>query len=186
MGVDICLFDSRVGRFELSSEEENWLVIKLCFAAQFVQEWNVWDETIIVFWGSQFGKHLGSILVLVVQLAQLNVVMVVARVVGFSGGQLHFFNDFTEFGEFLASIISLTMLDASLLGDIHTNGIENIHEVVHVKFAFAIPIVDVADFKGFSFVNRHVDFWLFLDFSSEDSSKRPTLESNKQISTPMY
>ena len=31
--------------------------------------------------------------------------------------------------------------------------------------------------------NRHVDFWLFLDFSSEDSSKRPTLESNKQIST---
>merc|ERR1711990_1181173 len=47
-----------------------------------------------------------------------------------------------------------------------------------------VPIVDVADFKGFSFVNRHVDFWLFLDFSSEDSSKRPTLESNKQISTP--
>ena len=100
----------------------------------------------------KLGQHHGSILVLVVQLAQLNVVMVVARVVGLSGSQLHFFNDFTEFGEFLASIISLTMLDASLLGDVHTNGIENIHEVVHVKFAFAIPIVDVADFKGFSFV----------------------------------
>ena len=34
--------------------------------------------------------------------------------------------------------------------------------------------------------NRHVDFWLFLDFSSEDSSKRPTLESNKQISTEVW
>ena len=48
----------------------------------------------------------------------------------------------------------------------------------------------VEKFRGlfllYTTYNRHVDFWLFLDFSSEDSSKRPTLESNKQISTEVW
>ena len=35
-----------------------------------------------------------------------------------------------------------------LLGDVHAKSIEDIHEVVHVEYAFAIPIVDVADLKN--------------------------------------
>lgn len=38
-----------------------WLVTKLCLAAQSVEEWSVWEETIFIFWVSQFGEEGKSI-----------------------------------------------------------------------------------------------------------------------------
>ena len=47
--------------------------------------------------------------------------------------------------EFLLNIIGLTVFDANLLGEVHSHGVEDIHEVVHVKDTLAMPIIDVAD-----------------------------------------
>jgi len=45
----------------------------------------------------------------------------------------------------LLGIISLTVLDTGLLGEVHATGVENVHEVVHVKFSLGMPIIDAAD-----------------------------------------
>jgi hypothetical protein len=150
----------------------------LCLSAQPVQEGLVGDETILVLLVSQLleellsvllgdlitqvgqevvelGQHHGSVLVLVVELAQLDVVVVVSGIIGLLDGLLHEGNDLIKFAEFFASIVSLTILDANLLDDIHAKGIEDVHEVVHVQHAFAIPIVDVADPLDFVSVDRH-------------------------------
>ena len=78
--------------------------------------------------------------------------MVVARVLGLLDGLIHEFDDFVEGAELLASVVGLTELDGDLLGNVHAEGVEDVHEVVHVEFASAIPIVDFADLSGLSFV----------------------------------
>jgi len=148
-------------------------------AAQFVQERSVGEETIFILGISQsfqklgavflgdfithksqesleLSQHHGSILIFVVQFAQLNVVVVVSGVFGLLDGSLDKFDNFVEFHEFLVNIVGLTELDASLLGQVHAHGVEDVHEVEHVDLAFAIPIVDGADlFDSFS-IDRHV------------------------------
>ena len=78
--------------------------------------------------------------------------MVVARVLGLLDGLIHEFDDLVEGAELLASVVGLTELDGDLLGNVHAEGVEDVHEVVHVKFTSAIPIVDFADLSGLSFV----------------------------------
>ena len=97
----------------------------------------------------ELSQHHGSILIFVVQFAQLNVVVVVSGVFGLLDGCLDKFDNFVEFHEFLFNIVSLTELDASLLGQVHAHGVEDVHEVEHVNLTFAIPIVDVADPQDF-------------------------------------
>merc|ERR1712158_197574 len=140
----------------------------LCLAAQPVQETLVWNETILVFLVSELvkeftnvllgdliaqhdqevlelGQHHGAVLVLVVELAQLDVVVVVASVLWLLDGLLDEADNLIKLAELLAGVVGLAVLDADLLDDVHAKGVEDIHEVVHVKDAFAIPIVDLAD-----------------------------------------
>merc|ERR1712242_623256 len=149
-------------------------------AAQFVQEGCVGEETILILSSSQFiqklgtvflgdfithkrqegfelSQHHGSIFIFVVQFAQLNVVMIVSSVFRLLDSLLDKGYNLIKLAEFLLNIISLSVFDSGLLGQIHAKGIEDVHEVVHVKFALAMPIVDIADPSNFISIDRHVD-----------------------------
>ena len=71
--------------------------------------------------------------------------MVVSSVFWLSDNFLGKGDNLVEWEEFLLNIVSLAIFDANLLGEVHTHGIEDIHEVVHVKDTLAMPIIDVAD-----------------------------------------
>jgi len=158
------------------------LIVHWCLdlAAQFVQEGSVGEEAILILFTGQFvqklaaillgdfithkrqesfelSQHHGSVLVFVVQFAQLNVVMVVSSVFWLLDGLLDKFDDLIEFAVFLLNIVHLTVLDSDLLGEVKAKGVEDIHEVVHVKLALAMPIVDIADPQDFGSVDRHVE-----------------------------
>ena len=75
--------------------------------------------------------------------------MVVSGALWFLQGLIDELGDLVKLEEFLAIVISLAIFDAHLLGDVVVEGIENVHEVVHVQNAFAIPVIDVADFLDF-------------------------------------
>ena len=140
----------------------------LCLAAKLVQEWCVREETILVLLASQLVKHLGSILlgdhvsqvaqdvlqlgqhhgavlVLVVELAELDKVVVVTRVLRLLQSLLSQGDDLIELAELLASVVSLAVLDADLLDDVEAKGVEDVHEIVHVEFTLHVPIIDLAD-----------------------------------------
>ena len=104
----------------------------------------------------ELGQHDGAVLVLVVQFAQLNVVVVIAGAVGLLDGLLHEFDDLVILAELLAGVVGLAVLDGDLFDDVHAQSIEDVHEVVHVNLAFGIPIVDGADFLDFISVDRHL------------------------------
>merc|ERR1719228_3255246 len=148
------------------------LCIGNLLAAQFVQEGSVGEEAILILLTGQFiqklgtvllgdlithkrqeslklSQHHGSILVFVVQFAQLNVVMVVSSVLWLLDCLLDKGYNLVELAEFLLNIVSLTVFDGGLLGEVHAKSIEDVHEVVHVKFALAMPIVDIADPSNF-------------------------------------
>ena len=97
----------------------------------------------------QLCQHHGTIFVLVIELAELNIVMVVSKSLRFLQGLIDELGDLVEFAELLAIVISLAVFHANLLGDVEVEGIEDVHEVVHVQDAFAIPVIDVADFLDF-------------------------------------
>jgi len=119
----------------------DWLK-DLCLAAQFVQEGTVGEETIFILNSCQFiekcgtvilgdfishkrqeslelSQHHGSILVFVVQFAQLNVVKVVSGVFGLLDGLLDEGDNLVELLVALLGIISLAKLDTGLLGEVH-------------------------------------------------------------------
>merc|ERR1712156_255305 len=152
-------------------------------SAQFVKEWSVGEEAILILGISQrfqrlgtiflrdfitherqeslkLSQHHGAIFIFVVQFAQFNKVMVVSSVFRLSNNFLGKFNNLIEFAELLLNIVSLAVLDANLLGEVHAHGVEDIHEVVHVKDTLAMPIIDVADSLNFISINRHG--WLIL------------------------
>merc|ERR1712165_159854 len=146
-----------------------WFSTKLSLSAQSVDEWSVWEETIFIFWVSQFSEeslgiflgdlisqvgqdvfqfsqHHGAIFILVVQFAQLNVVMVVAaHFRGLQGSVDHGY-DFIEAGKFLAFFFLLSIGHADLLGDVESKGVHDITKVEQVELTLAMPIVNVADF----------------------------------------
>ena len=93
----------------------------------------------------KFGQHHGSIFIFVVQFAQFNKVVVVSSMFRLLNNLLGKSDNLIEGKEFLFNIISLAVFDASLLGKVHAHGVEDIHEVVHVKDTLAMPIIDVAD-----------------------------------------
>merc|ERR1712083_708146 len=97
--------------------------------------------------GLKLSQHHGSIFIFVVQFAQLNKVMIVSGVFWLS--------NLIEWKEFLLNIISLAIFDTNLFGEVHAHGVEDIHEVVHVKDTLAMPIIDVADPLNFISINRH-------------------------------
>ena len=98
----------------------------------------------------ELSHHHGTIIIFVVQFAQLHVVMVVSRVFWLLDGLVHKADDLIELAEFLVDIIGLTELDSNFLGDVHAKSIEDIHEVVHIKYTFAIPVIDFTDFSSSS------------------------------------
>ena len=98
----------------------------------------------------KFGQHHGSIFIFVVQFAQLNVVMVVTSVFWLLDCLLDKGYNLIKLAEFFLNIISLSIFDSGFLGKVHAKSIEDVHEVVHVKLALAMPIVDIADPFDFS------------------------------------
>merc|ERR1712110_1395161 len=105
----------------------------------------------------KLSQHHGSIFIFVVQFAQLNVVMVVTSVVWLLDGLLDKGYNLVKLAVFLLNIVGLSVFDSGLLGEVHAKGIEDVHEIVHVKFALAMPIVDIADPFNFSSIDRHVE-----------------------------
>merc|ERR1712112_175409 len=163
-------------------------ILRLCIdyllAAQFVQEGTVGEETIFIFTTGQFiqklgtillgnfithkrqesfkfSQHHGSIFIFVVQFAQLNVVMIVSSVFWLLDCLLDEGYNLVKFAVFLLNIVSLSIFDSGFLGEVHAKSIEDVHEVVHVKFALAMPIVDIADPSNFISIDRHVELTFF-------------------------
>ena len=94
----------------------------------------------------ELGQHHGSVFVFVVQFAQFNVVMVVAMIFWGLQGCIDHGNNFVEAGEFLCFFFLLSISHADFLGDVESQGINDVTEVEQVELALAMPIVDVADF----------------------------------------
>merc|ERR1711956_19175 len=118
----------------------------------------------------ELSQHHGAIFILVIQFAELNVVMVITRVLWFLDSFLNKFDYLVELGVFLFVVVHLSKLDADLLGDVETKGIEDVHEVVHVQFTFAIPIIDVADLFNRISINRHFDFFMIRSSPSKETN----------------
>merc|ERR1711992_362243 len=116
--------------------------ISYLLATQFVQEGSVGEETILILSSCQFiqklgtillgdfishkrqesfklSQHHGSIFIFVVQFAQLNVVMVVTGVFWLLDSLLDKGYNLIEFAEFLLDIVSLSVFDGGLLGEVH-------------------------------------------------------------------
>merc|ERR1712154_479659 len=161
-----------------------WLCIDNLLAAQFVQEGSVGEETVFILTAGQFiqklgtiflgnfithkrqeslkfSQHHGSIFIFVVQFAQLNVVVVVTSVFWLLDSLLDKGDNLIKLAEFLLNIVSLSVFDSGFLGKVHAKSIEDVHEVVHVKFALAMPIVDIADPSNFITHDRHVELTFF-------------------------
>merc|ERR1712223_257709 len=94
----------------------------------------------------ELGQHHGSIFVFVVQFTQFNVVMVVAMIFWGLQGCIDHGNNFVEASEFLCFFFLLSISHADFLGDVESQGINDVFEVEQVELALAMPIVDVADF----------------------------------------
>merc|ERR1712080_645514 len=124
-----------------------WFSTKLSLSAQSVDEWSVWEETIFIFWVSQFGEEGKSIFFwdLISQVGQVNVVMVVAMVFGGLQGSVDHGDDVVEAGEFLLLFFLLAISHADLLGDVESKGIHDVTKVEQVELSLAMPIVNFAD-----------------------------------------
>jgi len=159
---------------------DSLVVLWYLLAAQFVQEGSVGEETVLILSSGQFiqklgavflwdfithkrqegfelSQHHGSIFIFVIQFAQLNVVMIVSSVFWLLDSLLDKGYNLIKLAEFLLNIVSLSKFDSGLLGQVHAKSIEDVHEVVHVKFALAMPIVDIADPSNFISIDRHVE-----------------------------
>ena len=88
--------------------------------------------------------------------------MVVSGVFGLLDGLLDKSDNLVELLVCLLDIISLTVLDSGLFGEVHAQGVEDVHEVVHVKFSLAMPIIDVADPPDFILT---LYFWIEMNIS---------------------
>ena len=75
--------------------------------------------------------------------------MVVTGVFGLLVSLVHESNNFVKSAELFAVVISLAILDANFLGNVHAHSVEDVHEIVHVNFASDIPIIDVANPQNF-------------------------------------
>merc|ERR1712029_442474 len=99
----------------------------------------------------------GAVLVLVIELAELDKVVVVTNDLRLLQSLLDKADDLVKLAELLASIVSLAELDADLLDDVDAKGKEDVHEVVHVNFTLHVPIVDLADLSDIISRSRHGD-----------------------------
>ena len=108
----------------------------------------------------QLSQHHGAVAVLVVQLEELQVVVVGALRVGGGDSGLALLHDIVVLGELLALLVSLTLGDTGLLGDVQAKSVHHVSEEEEVNLAFAIPVVDVADVLDLclkNFVNLQKD-----------------------------
>merc|ERR1719154_218008 len=133
-----------------------------------VNEWHVWEESILIFWITKFSKqflniflgnfitkigkdvfklskHHGSIAIFVIQLQQLNIVMVSSRGVWSVLGSIHLLNNVIKLGKLLSLFISLAKTNTNLLGSIHAKSIHHISKEEQVKLTLAIPVINVTD-----------------------------------------
>merc|ERR550534_1593180 len=163
---------------------DSLVVLWYLLAAQFVQEGSVGEETIFILTAGQFiqklgtiilgnfithkrqesfklSQHHGSIFIFVVQFAQLNVVMIVSSVFWLLDSLLDKGYNLIKLAEFLLNIVSLSVFDGGLLGEVHAKSVKDVHEVVHVKLALAMPIVDIADPSNCISIDRHVELTFF-------------------------
>ncbi len=116
----------------------------------------------------QLGEHHGAVLVLVVELAQLDVVVSGALAVLGLLRLVNEFDDVVELGELFVAFIGLAETDANLLGDVKVQGVDDVAEEEHVEFAFAIPVVDVANlFDRVGVGKSHLELFLATLFENE-------------------
>jgi len=140
----------------------------LCLAGEPVQEGLVGEHAVLVLGVSQLGQeshgvflgdlisqvgedvlelsqHHGSVLVLVVELAELDVVVVGSGALWGGDGLVDQGDDLVEGAELLLLLLLLAKTHADLLGHVVAGGVDDVHQVEHVELAFAVPVVDVAD-----------------------------------------
>jgi len=149
----------------------------LGLAGQSVQEGHVGEQTILVLGiaklSEQFldivlghlvtevaedvvklSEHHGAVAVFVVELEELQVVSVGSLGVRGGNGGLDLLDDIVVLGELLALLVSLSLGDASLLGNVQAQSVHDVSEEEQVNLAFAIPVVDVADVLNLSLINH--------------------------------
>merc|ERR1711936_1462189 len=102
----------------------------------------------------ELSQHHGAVGVFVVQLEELEVVGVASLGVGGGDDGLNLLDDIVVLGELLALLVSLTLGDTGLLGDVQAESVHDVSEEEQVDLAFAIPVVDVADVLNLSLVNH--------------------------------
>ena len=93
----------------------------------------------------QLGHHHGTIFIFIVQFAQFKIIIVGSLVIGLLDGFLHQSDNFVKLAIFFLVIIGLTVLDANFLDDIQAQCVKDVHEIVHVKRTFAMPVIDLTD-----------------------------------------
>merc|ERR1712018_487843 len=149
----------------------------LGLATQPVQEGHVGEQTILVLGVAQLSEqlldivlghfvtevaedvvklseHHGAVAVFVVELEELQVVSVGSLGVRGGNGGLDLLDDIVVLGELLALLVSLSLGDTGLLGDVQAESVHDVSEEEEVDLAFAIPVVDVADVLDLCFINH--------------------------------
>merc|ERR1712212_31258 len=117
-------------------------------------------------------QHHGAVAVLVVELEELQVVVVGALGVGGGNSGLDLLHHIVVLGELLSLLVSLTLGDTGLLGDVQAKSVHHVSEEEEVNLAFAIPVVDVADVLDLCFINHFENVNLPLLTTKEGTKDR--------------
>jgi len=102
----------------------------------------------------KLSKHHGAVAVFVVELEELNIVVVGSLGVRGGNSGLDLLDNIIVLGELLALLISLSLSNTGLLGDVQAKSIADVSEEEQIDFTFAIPVVDVADILNLCFINH--------------------------------
>merc|ERR1719208_733566 len=126
----------------------------LGLASESVNEAHVGEHAIFIFGITELSKHHGSIAVFVIELQELNIVSVGSLGVRGGNGGLDLLDNIIVLGKLLALLISLSLSNTGLLGDVQAKSIADVSKEEQIDFTFAIPVVDVADILNLCFINH--------------------------------
>merc|ERR1712113_299607 len=151
--------------------------VHLSLASQSINEAHVWEHAILIFGITELSeqlldillgdliskvaedvvklsKHHGAVAVFVVELEELNIVVVGSLGVRGGNSSLDLLDNIIILGELLALLISLSLSNTGLLGDVQAKSIADVSKEEQIDFTFAIPVVDVADILNLCFINH--------------------------------
>merc|ERR1712113_1373807 len=151
--------------------------VHLSLASQSINEAHVWEHAIFIFGITELSeqlldillgdliskvaedvvklsKHHGAVAVFVVELEELNIVVVGSLGVRGGNSSLDLLDNIIVLGEFLALLISLSLSNTGLLGDVQAKGVADVSKEEEIDLTFAVPIVDVADVFDLSLINH--------------------------------